>query len=57
MGCRQHLIFDGAENYVGSGIIWNNLQATDNWLIMGPIDMTNVDDATLSWKVRGIDPA
>jgi hypothetical protein len=23
---------------------------------MGPIDMTNVNDATLSWKVRGIDP-
>ena len=29
----------------------------DNWMILGPIDMTNVNDATLSWKVRGIDPS
>ena len=29
----------------------------DNWIIMGPIDLSNVGSATLSWLVRGIDPA
>ena len=28
----------------------------DNWLIMGPIDLTNAGDTTLTWLVRGIDP-
>jgi len=39
-----------SQSYNGSAL------TPDNWLIMGPIDMTNVNDATLSWKVRGIDP-
>ena len=49
---------DGAGNAVADSQSWDGVPLTpDNWLIMGPIDMTNVDDATLSWKVRGIDPA
>ena len=24
----------------------------DNWVIMGPIDLTNHSDALLEWKVR-----
>ena len=29
----------------------------DNWVIMGPIDLTDHSDALLEWKVRGIDPS
>jgi hypothetical protein len=29
----------------------------DNWVIMGPIDLTDHTDALLEWKVRGIDPS
>ena len=28
----------------------------DNWVIMGPIDLTNESDVMMEWKVRGIDP-
>ena len=28
----------------------------DNWVIMGPIDLTNHTDALLEWEVRGFDP-
>ena len=28
----------------------------DNWVIMGPIDLTNVSDALLEWQVMGLDP-
>ena len=27
----------------------------DNWLIIGPIDLTNVSDATMTWRARGLD--
>jgi len=27
----------------------------DNWFIVGPIDLTTVSDATMSWNVRGAD--
>ncbi len=48
---------DAAGNGVADSQSWDGTALNpDNWLIMGPIDMTNVDDATLSWKVRGIDP-
>ncbi|MFL2621536.1 MAG: T9SS type A sorting domain-containing protein [Flavobacteriaceae bacterium] len=29
----------------------------DNWFIVGPIDLSNVNDATMSWNVRGADPS
>ena len=29
----------------------------DNWFIVGPIDLTSVTDATMSWNARGADPA
>ena len=51
---------DAAGNGVADSESWNSNTGAltpDNWLIMGPIDMSNVDDATLSWKVRGIDPS
>ena len=51
---------DAAGNGVADSESWNQNTGAltpDNWLIMGPIDMSNVDDATLSWKVRGIDPS
>ena len=28
----------------------------DNWLVIGPIDLTNVSDSTMSWRARGISP-
>ena len=28
----------------------------DNWLVIGPIDLTNVSDATMTWRARGLDP-
>ena len=28
----------------------------DNWVVMGPIDLTNVSDALLEWQVMGLDP-
>ena len=27
----------------------------DNWLVMGPVDLTSSNDAELTWKARGID--
>ena len=29
----------------------------DNWVIMGPVDLTNVSDALLEWEVKGLDPS
>ena len=29
----------------------------DNWVIFGPIDLSSVSDATMTWKVRGVDPS
>ena len=41
-----------------SSFSWNGSAFTpDNWVIMGPIDLTNVSDALLEWEVQGIDPA
>ena len=28
----------------------------DNWVIIGPIDLTNESDVMMEWKVRGLDP-
>jgi hypothetical protein len=40
-----------SQSYNGSAL------SPDNWLIMGPIDLTNAGDTTLTWLVRGIDPS
>ena len=51
---------DGEGNNVAASASWvSGLGALtpDNWVIMGPIDLTNHSDALLEWKVRGIDPA
>jgi hypothetical protein len=36
---------------------WNNgtILFPDNWVIVGPIDLSSVSDATMTWKVRGVD--
>ena len=54
-------------NYVGIEEAGNNVAVSasynggaltpDNWVIMGPIDLTDHSDALLEWKVRGIDPS
>ena len=49
---------DGVQNnfsaasasYDGGGAL-----TPDNWLIIGPIDLTNVSDATMTWRARGQD--
>ncbi len=51
---------DGEGNNVAASASWvSGLGALtpDNWVIMGPIDLTDHSDALLEWKVRGIDPA
>ena len=38
---------------------WTSAQgplSPDNWVIIGPIDLTNESDVMMEWKVRGIDP-
>lgn len=44
--------FAMSESYI------NNVGALfpDNWMIVGPIDLTSVTDANLTWDVRSIDP-
>ena len=54
-------------NYAGIEEAGNNVAVSasynggaltpDNWVIMGPIDLTDHTDALLEWKVRGIDPS
>lgn len=35
---------------------WNGtILFPDNWVIFGPIDLSSVSDATMTWKVRGVD--
>ena len=51
---------DGAGNNVAASASWVSglgPLTPDNWVIMGPIDLTDHTDALLEWKVRGIDPA
>jgi len=38
---------------------WSSAQGPltpDNWVIIGPIDLTNESDVMMEWKVRGVDP-
>ena len=43
-------------DYVAMSRSWNSTPLTpDNWLVMGPVDLTSSNDAELTWKVRGID--
>lgn len=46
-------------NYVAASASYANGLALnpDNWVIMGPIDLTGHTDALLEYKVRGIDPS
>ena len=51
---------DEAGNNVAASASWVSgagALTPDNWVIMGPIDLTDHTDALLEWKVRGIDPA
>ena len=50
---------DEAGNNVAASASYANgvIFYPDNWVIMGPIDLTGVSDALLEWKVRGIDPS
>ena len=51
---------DGEGNNVAASASWVSglgPLTPDNWVIMGPIDLTDHSDALLEWKVRGIDPA
>lgn len=49
---------DDSDNLTASSFSWNGSALTpDNWVIMGPIDLTNVSDALLEWEVQALDPA
>ena len=49
---------DNSDNLTASSFSWNGSAFTpDNWVIMGPIDLTNVSDALLEWEVQALDPA
>ena len=51
---------DGAGNNVAASASWTSATGAltpDNWVIMGPIDLTDHTDALLEWKVRGVDAA
>ena len=50
---------DEAGNNVAASASYQNgaVLTPDNWVIMGPIDLTDHSDALLEWKVRGIDPS
>ena len=49
---------DDSDNLTASSFSWNGSAFTpDNWVIMGPIDLTNVSDALLEWEVQALDPA
>ena len=52
---------DGVQNNFSAGSAsYDNSNGSvlnpDNWLVIGPIDLTNVSDATMSWRARGISP-
>ena len=48
---------NAADNYAASSASYQNGVLTpDNWVIMGPVDLTNVSDALLEWEVFGLDP-
>ena len=48
---------DDSDNFTASSFSWNGSAFTpDNWVIMGPIDLTNVSDALLEWEVQALDP-
>lgn len=51
---------DGVQNNYSAGSqSWSSTAGVltpDNWLIIGPIDLTNVSDATMTWRARGLDP-
>jgi len=49
--------FDNGEGNVASSYSWaqdDGPLTPDNWMILGPINLNNVDQATLGWKVRGL---
>ena len=47
---------DGSDNLSANSFSWNGSAFTpDNWVIMGPIDLTNVSDASLAWEVQAPD--
>jgi hypothetical protein len=47
---------DELGDYVAMSASWDGSPLTpDNWLVMGPVDLTSSNDAELTWKVRGID--
>jgi hypothetical protein len=49
---------DEEGNNVAASASYNGGVLTpDNWVIMGPIDLTNESDVMMEWKVRGIDPS
>ena len=46
-------------NYSAGSQSWSSTAGAltpDNWLVIGPIDLTNVSDATMTWRARGLDP-
>ena len=47
-----------ADNRYAASYSWLNgtILFPDNWVIFGPIDLTNVNDAELTWKAMGGDP-
>jgi hypothetical protein len=51
---------DGVQNNYSAGSqSWSSTAGVltpDNWLIIGPIDLTNVSNATMTWRARGLDP-
>tara|TARA_B100001059_G_C17748113_1_gene535524 strand:- start:100 stop:1218 length:1119 start_codon:yes stop_codon:yes gene_type:complete len=49
--------YDDNGDYHAASQSWSGgtILYPDNWVIMGPIDLTNHTDALLEWKVRGTD--
>tara|TARA_Y100000991_G_scaffold11175_1_gene7812 strand:+ start:1281 stop:2405 length:1125 start_codon:yes stop_codon:yes gene_type:complete len=50
---------DNTGNIYAISESWNQSSGAlfpDCWVVLGPIDMNGVTDASLSWKVRGVDP-
>jgi hypothetical protein len=48
--------YDDDGDYHAASQSWSGTPLfPDNWVIMGPIDLTNHTDALLEWKVRGTD--
>lgn len=51
---------DSTGNIYAISESWNQNSGVlfpDCWMVLGPIDMSGATDLTLSWKVRGVDPA